>query len=99
MSVDPYAEAVKIWIATRASNSKSTMTWAEDITRVEFGEGDYGACPTCASPFVAIEYDVTRNGKTTTHYMDIEGIPVSKIIEECLNIYKTRLSMSRKYMP
>lgn len=94
-----YAEAVKVWVARKASSSKNHMVWAEDITEVKFGEGDWGACPTCSDPFVAIIYTIKRNGKSTTHYMDIEEMSLADIVQECMDIYKTLIIAGKDFIP
>lgn len=75
------------------------MVWAEDITKVKFGEGNYGACPTCDDPYFAIEYEITRNGKKTKHFLDVENMPPAKVVEECLEIYKTLTLAGKKFYP
>jgi hypothetical protein len=86
MSDHLYNESVKIWAARTVG---SGIFWAEDIDKIEFGEGNYGYCETCDDPYSSIEITYTRNGKTKKVDFDLSHITPTQLVKECMDIYLT----------
>jgi hypothetical protein len=83
--VNLYEEAIKIWISRKSSRE----CWAEDIKEIKFGEDNWGACPTCDDPYMAIFFRYERNGKSKWSSIAVENVSPADMISECMEIYKT----------
>lgn len=80
-----YDEAIRIWIARKLSKNNK-MIYSYQISEVEFGE-DGGICTevTFDYDYAVIKFKI--DGQRS--WINIKGMSPAKMIEECMEIFKT----------